>query len=211
MIASREYLVSYGALGDFGRFRPSAPLDLLRGDLAVIRTARGVEVGEVMREATARHARILSETAVGDILRRVNDEDERAIGLLRDRAADFFEEATRQSSEAPLPLLVLDAELLLDGEHAVLHFVRWQECDIRPLVSGLSRRFAVSVLAQDLTREAEAEAEQGCGSCGEGGCGSGGCGDGGCNSCGTVKPEEVQAYFASLREKMIARNRVALL
>jgi hypothetical protein len=209
MIATREYLVAYGALGDFGRFRPSAPLDLLRGDHAVIRTARGVEVGEVMREATARHARILSETAVGDLLRRVNDEDERAVGLLRDRAADFCGEATRLASEARLPLLVLDAELLLDGEHAVLHFVRWQECDIRPLVSGLSRRFAVSVLAQDLTREAEAE--HGCGSCGDGGCGSGGCGEGGCNSCGTVKPEEVQAYFASLREKMIAQKRVALL
>jgi hypothetical protein len=51
----------------------------------------------------------------------------------------------------------------------------------------------------------------GCGDCGSGDCGSGGCGSGGCGTCGSMDAEEVQAYFAGLREQMMAHNRVPLL
>lgn len=214
-MTSRDYLVTYGALGDFGRFYPTAPMVLPRGGRAVVRTTRGMEIGEVMREATTRHAQALAGTPVGELLRRATDEDERQAERMRERGFAFCDEAGRLGKELGLPILVLDAEILFDGEHAALHYVRQHDCDIHPLVSHLSRQFELSILVQDLTRESvvEAEEEHGCGSCGEGegGCGSGGCGSGGCNTCGSVKAEDVQSYFVSLREKMIARNRVALL
>src|SRR5262245_2618543 len=202
-----EYLLGYGLLGDFGRFRPTRPLTCRRGDRAVVRTPRGLEVGEVLCATTPRHAHFLPNATVGSLLRLATAEDERLTENLLARALDFADEAAARARQLGLPLAVLDAELLLDREHAVVHFVRWEDCDVRPLVSGLSTHFDLHVVLQDLTRPEPHE--HGCGDCGSGGCGN--CGSGGCGSCGEGKPEEVRAYFAGLREKMMARDRVPLL
>ena len=137
---NHEYLLAYGVLGDFGRFRSPRPLTCCRGDRAVIRTARGLEIGTVLREAAPGHAPFLPNTTVGSLLRLVTEDDEGAADRLQARTAEFCDEASRTAATLGLPLAVLDAELLLDGEHAVLHFVRWEDCDIRPLVSSLSKQ-----------------------------------------------------------------------
>jgi hypothetical protein len=204
---NHEYLLTYGVLGDFGRFHSPRPLSCSRGDRAVIRTPRGLEIGAVLRPATPGHAHFLPNTSVGALLRLTTTDDERTAVRLQARTAEFCDEASRTAGALDLPLAILDAEMLLDGEHAVLHFVRWQDCDIRPLISGLSKQFALSVLVQDLTHAPEEH--HGCGDCGSGGCGD--CGPGGCGSCGSAKPAEVQEYFAGLREKMIQQNRMPLL
>jgi cell fate regulator YaaT (PSP1 superfamily) len=208
----QEYLVSYGLLGDFGRFRAPRPLDCGRGDAVVVRSQRGVELGQVLCSATSGHAQFLPNTSVGALLRPATAEDERIAEGLRQRGQELFETARLRAVELGLPMEVIDAEVLLE-ERAVLHLVRWDECDVRDFVSSLSRRFALHVALEDLTH-AEAPApeaqEHGCGSCGAGGCGSGGCGSGGCASCGTTAAD-VRAYFAELREKMISRSRTPLL
>jgi cell fate regulator YaaT (PSP1 superfamily) len=202
-----DYLLGYGLLGDFGRFRPTRILTCQRGDRAVVHTARGLEIGEILCATRPRHAQFLPNKTVGTLLRLATMEDEALTESLSHRAMDFADEAAQKAARLGLPLAVLDAELLLDREHAVLHFVRWTECDVRPLVSGLSTQFALSVIMQDLTRVDEHE--DGCGNCGESGCGD--CGSGGCGSCGTANPKEVRAYFAGLREKMMASPRVPLM
>ena len=209
-IGEHEYLLGYGLLGDFGRFRPTRALTCRRGDRAVVRTCRGLEIGEVLCATKPRHAHFLPNNTVGTLLRLATSEDDLLVEELSARAMDFADDAAGRARELGLPLAVLDAELLLDREHAVLHFVRWEDCDVRPLVSSLSTHFALHVLLQDLTRAEVHEEEHSCGSCGSsGGCGD--CGSGGCSTCGESKPEEVQAYFAGLREKMMATDRVPLL
>jgi PSP1 C-terminal conserved region len=209
-----EYLVSYGPLGDFGRFSAAEPLECVRGDRVVVRTLRGLELGEVLSPTTTQHRTYLSDAAVGSLLRRVTPADEKAEYRLRERGDEVFTAARQRTSDLGLPLEVIDVETLLDGEHVVLHFIRWADCDVRELVSGLSKQFSLHVLLQDLTAPtADTHEDHGCSSCGSGGCGSGGCGSGGCGSgsCGAGKAEEVQAYFAGLREKMMNSNRMPLL
>jgi cell fate regulator YaaT (PSP1 superfamily) len=203
----REYLVSYGTLGDFGRFRAVRPLSCRRGDHVVLRTHRGVEIGEVLRDATPAHAHFLPNTTLGSLLRLADHMDAQTAESMCARVAGVCEEAQRQAASLGLPLVILDAELLLDGEHVVLHFLRGAECDVRPFVSGLSTALAMHVLVEDLT--GERKIESGCGSCGAGECGS--CGSGGCGSCGSAKPKDVQAHFSELREQMLGQSRVPLL
>jgi cell fate regulator YaaT (PSP1 superfamily) len=198
-----EYLVGYGLRGDFGRFRPTRLLECRRGDRVVVRTSRGLEVGEVLREATDRHARFLPNTTVGALLRAAADEDERRHEAQRGRAGALFDRARSLAGELGLPLEPLDAEVLFEGDYAVLHQLRWAECDVRPFVSTLSREFALRLELADLAAPAPEEAP-GCGRCGPGGCGSCGSG-GGCGSCG-AKAEDVRAYFAGLRQKMEHRH-----
>ncbi len=216
MESDREYVISYGLLGDFGRFRPAGALDCRRGDRAVVRSHRGLEVGQVLCPATARHARLLPQAPAGTLLRLATEEDERAAERGRRLGQEVFEEARRRAESLGLPLEVIDAEVLLDSDCVVLHFVRWADGDLRDLVSALSKHFSMHVLLQDLTKADAAHEEHGCGSCGSGGCGSDGCGSNGCGTgCGScssgAKPDEVRAYFAELREQMLSRTRTPLL
>lgn len=215
-MTSSDYLLSYGSLGDFGRFFPVTPLTYHRGQRAVVQSPRGVEMATILGTATPGHARFLPNTTVGQILRLATSADEELHRHHQDTGRRLFEEARRRAQDDCLPLEIVDVEFLLDGEHAVLHLLRWADFDPRPLVSGLSRTFEVHILLQDLTRtgcvEAEPEEEEahgcgkpGCGSEGGGGCSSTGgeCGTGGgCSTCGLKNAVDMKAYFARLREEM---------
>jgi hypothetical protein len=168
----------------------------------VVLSPRGVEVGRVLRQATPGLARHLPNTTLGQLLRVCGPDDERQAQAQRDRGTRLLDRAAALAGELGLPLDFFDVEVLLDGAHAVLHQVRAAACDVRPLVSTLSREFDLQVSLADLA--APAEEEHGCGSCGSGGCGS--CGSGGCGSCGSASPREVQEYFAGLRQEMDRRR-----
>jgi hypothetical protein len=193
-----DYLLGYGVRGDYGRFRAGCALACGRGDRAVVRSRRGLEIAAVLRPAEARHALFFPNTTVGPLLRLATAEDERLDAELRQRSQDVVARANHLAGSFGLPLEVIDVELLLDREHAVVHHLRWDACDVRPLVSTIAREFAVQVELVDLTKAEHHEG--GCGSCGSGGCGS--CGSGGCGTCGATDGEDVRAYFAGLRSQM---------
>ncbi len=209
-----EYLVGYGTAGDFGRFRPTRELTCRRGDRVVVRSHRGLELGEVLCDATPGHAQFLPNTSVGPLLRLAGPQDEQTVAALRQKGQELCAEGRRLVGELGLPLDLLDAEILLDDEHAVVQYLRWAECDYRSLVSALSKKYAVHVIMQDLAPAPE-ETEHGCGrpDCGrnggDGGCSS--CSSGGCSTCGSARPEEVSAYFAGLRAQMENGQRTPLL
>lgn len=206
----REYLASFGLTGEFGRFRAVSPLHVRRGERVVVRGARGVEIASVLREATPRHAHFLPNTSVGQLLRRVTPADEQTEMDMHQRAQQLFVRGGQLAVDLGLPLVLLDVEALLDGEHAVLHTLRRDHADMRPFVSTLSREFAVHITLADLShdREGAEAAEAGCGrpDCGQregGGCST--CGSGGSGSCGSSDVD-----FAQLRQQM-ERQRTALL
>lgn len=219
MMEAEEYLASFGLSGEFARFRAATPLHLRRGERVVVRGPRGVEIAEVLRQATPRHAHFLPNTSVGQLLRRLTFADEQSENAMRVRAQQLFERGGQLAAEMGLPLMLLDVEVLLDGEHAVLHQLRGADADVRPFVSTLSREFAMHITLVDLSRDREESAAEendehaGCGrpDCGrkeEGGCST--CSSGGCGSCGSTKPQDMELYFAQLREQM-ERQRTALL
>jgi cell fate regulator YaaT (PSP1 superfamily) len=206
---AQDYLLSYGSVGDFGRFHPVKPLRCRRGDRAVIRTPRGLELGTVLCLTTPGHLHFLPNTSVGQLLRLASSEDEATAERRRDTALHLFDDGRQSAATLGLPLELLDAEVLLDGQRAVIYHVRWAECDVRPFVSSLSKRHDVQIEMHDLSR-----ADQGCGrpDCGRGKGGCDSCGSGGgCGTCGSHGSTDLQAYFAGLREQMIASKRTPLL
>src|SRR5438445_7002591 len=69
MMDDPEYLLSYGNVGDFGRFRCAEALACRRGDRVIVRSPRGQELGVVMRLASPEVGRLLPDQFVGQILR----------------------------------------------------------------------------------------------------------------------------------------------
>jgi cell fate regulator YaaT (PSP1 superfamily) len=203
----REYLVQYGATGAFGRFRPSSPVRCQRGDRAVVRTEDGIELGHVLCEATPGHAQFLPNTTVGEFVRLAASRDEENAARMQQRGQELFACARDVAAELALPLEILDAEVLLDGKHARLHYLGEPGCDPRSLMDALADRYQLLIRLFDLAAPLETEeAHEGCGAegCGGGGCGS--CGStGGCGSC---KEHEHKAPRESAHN---SRQRVALI
>jgi cell fate regulator YaaT (PSP1 superfamily) len=212
MIVTGEYLVSYGTSGEFARFRPTAPAEFQRGDRVVVRTHQGLELGVVMCPARPEHAPFLSRTALGELLRSVTEADEKQADEARRFGQRIFEDARRLTFELELPLAILDIEVLLDGQQAIVHHLRQADCDYRPLVSTLSKKHDLHIFMNNLALPKEEIV--GCGepNCGQltGGCQS--CSSGGCNTCGKgAKKEDVAAHLLALRKLMEDRNRTSLL
>src|SRR5437660_1278381 len=103
----QEYLLSYGALGDFGRFCPVKVLTCRRGQRAVVRTARGLEIATVLGEAQPGHAHFLPNTTVGQLLRLATPDDDEAERRRRDDARRLFEEARALAAATSLPVEVI--------------------------------------------------------------------------------------------------------
>lgn len=179
-MAEPEYLLSYGNAGDFGRFRCAEPLACERGNRVVVRSPRGQELGIILRPANAGHGRLLADQFVGQILRLATEGDLELAERMQQRSQRLFEDARRFASELDLPMEILDVEILLDGRQAVIHYLRWADCDPRPLMDPLSQRYHLLITLHDLAMPAAEQTEE---HGEETGCGAGGCGAGGCGSC----------------------------
>jgi hypothetical protein len=209
---SDEYLIHHGCAGHLGRFRSAGASSFGRGDAVVVRSRRGLELGQVLCPSSSDGA-VLPDPFVGELLRSANCDDFADAGRRRKSGLLLFDEATRDAGHRGLPLAVIDIEILLDGRQAILHAVRFGPCNEAPFLADLGDRHDLIVRLYDVSSEPVAEDEHGCGSCGEGGCGNGGCGDcgNGCGSCSASGAAELTAYFSELREQMEQRHRVALL
>jgi hypothetical protein len=183
-----SYLSCFGKAGEFGVFSCTEHARYARGEKVVMSTYRGVELGRIMREGREGHARLLTGTPVGKIMRRATREDSQLAASLEERARAIFEEGRRFASSSRLSIEILDTEILFDSQSAIVYFLRQGDCDPGLLVNALSEREGVRVLMHDLgpnllrAGQDDAEfAQCGGGTCGEGGCGS--CSAGNCSSC----------------------------
>ena len=160
----QEYLVSYGTAGDFSRFRAVSAHPYHRGDRVIVRSYQGLEIGVVMCPALPDHALYLSDRSMGELLRPVNDDDERTAVALRERGQHLFQEAQRLVGELKLPVEILDVEVLFDGKQAIIQHLRQEQCDYRPMVSALAKKYDMLLIMQNLVLPAVVgEEEHGCG------------------------------------------------
>ncbi len=205
------YLVQYGRSAFVGRFAFPGGAELARGDRVVVRTPRGVELGEVLCSAEDRFAGALDPAAGGDLLRPAGPADEAAAAEREALGHSLLSAAEALAGTSGLPLALIDAEVMLDGSAAVVHALPLGPCDADPLFADLSARFGLPVRLLDVSRTPAAKdppltcGKPDCGS-GSGGCSScgtsGGCSSGSCSRGSVKSADDLTAYFADLRKKM---------
>src|SRR4051794_32794304 len=93
-----DYLASFGAAGDLGRFRatdaaPDYPTAYRRGDRVVVQSNRGVELASILKPARSTSASLFPEPTVGHLLRRALPEDESKAEGFREQAQALFARA----------------------------------------------------------------------------------------------------------------------
>jgi hypothetical protein len=198
-----SYLSCFGKAGEFGVFSCSEPRKYARGDTVVMMTYRGVELGRIMREGREGHARLLTGTPVGKIMRGATPEDSKLAASLEERARAIFHEGRRLASSSRLSIEIFDTEILFDSQSAVVYFLRHGDSDPAALMNALSENEGVRVLMHDLGpnllgvgQDDDEFAQCGGGSCGEGGCGS--CSGGSCSTCNSHHSARRPALSAEL-------------
>jgi hypothetical protein len=212
-----EYLVNYGRTAFLGRFVNCAGVAFERTERVVVQSVRGVETGVVLGEPASRFAHLVGLPS-GDILRQLVDDDAERELVNNQIATELLREAQDAADSLGLPLTILDAEILLESDRAIIHLLPFAECDPAPLQAFLAQRhdFTVSFLDPRSIPEPDT------GGCGKPGCGSskgscsdcgsgGGCSTGSCSSGKVKDAKEMTDYFVQLRQKMEREiGRVAL-
>jgi hypothetical protein len=185
------YFVRYGIMSHVARFIPEREGETYgRGQSVVVRTERGLEIGEVLGRLSGVDVPPSPYSVVraaNDVDRKQNAEQE----ALRVRLLAVCDEVFR---EGTWPIDLIDVEVLPplgeEGSSVVVHYLGPHGLDTEGLTEALFEKAGVSVRFQpagvdgDGFEEPAEEACARCGSSGGGGCGSGG-GEGrsGCSSC----------------------------
>ncbi|MEX1041564.1 MAG: PSP1 C-terminal domain-containing protein [Pirellulaceae bacterium] len=171
---SRKHLVRIGALGHIGRFTSVDAVAYLRGMRVICRTARGLEVGEILGPETAT-AEVVSD---GSILRGVTIQDDLIIVRLEKNRREAFEACQRRLAESGVTTPLLEVDYLFDGGGLYFYFLG----EVSPEMEQITTELAEIYDSAAQIRQFSETLEQGCGpDCGtiEGGA----CGEGGCSSC----------------------------
>lgn len=186
-----RYWASYGRCGFFGPFDSSE--SYARGDCVVVESPRGRETATILDPLDAR---MTCADPCGIILRRWREEDGTT------EAGDWLERAAEAG--AHLPMLIADAEMLLDQRTLILHIMPWGKADFDGWASEFSARWQINLRLLDLAAMPREKAD-GCGrpDCGEKSCGSG-CGT--CSRGSVNSAAELTGYFAALRERLESRR-----
>ncbi len=168
---SGQHFVRVGVLGSVGRFAAADRQRFARGTRVVCRTARGLEVGQVL-SATESPA---IEPCDGTLLRRVTTQDDLLIARLEKNREAAFRACWDRLLELPSPPVLLDVEHLFDGQSLYFYFLGEGGPELDELTTELAEAYEAKAQLQKFAETLVAGCGPHCGTEEGGGCGSGGC------------------------------------
>ena len=143
----------------------AAGIELEVGDAVVVRTSRGMDLGNVVIAPGQVLSSEIEET-LSPVLRKAEPEDIKRAEELKVRAEDAMVECGRMIGELGLPMKLLSAEYNLEGNRLTFLFSAEERVDFRELVRRLTGRFKVRVELRQVGSRDEAKMVGGFGRCG---------------------------------------------
>jgi cell fate regulator YaaT (PSP1 superfamily) len=162
-----KYVVRTGVMRALGVFSSSRDEVVPRGVEVVVRTDRGLEIGEVLCEATDAAVAHIKEPGHGQILRRMTSEDANERWRLLDHARKEFETCRRLIEQEKLDMQLVDVEHLFGGERIVIYYLAENRVDFRELVRQLAGEFQTRVEMRQIGVRDEAKILADYGDCGK--------------------------------------------
>jgi cell fate regulator YaaT (PSP1 superfamily) len=167
------HLVRYSLLGHVGRFVAADATRYPRNTRVIVRSPRGLEIGEVLSVPDLTDSTPASD---GQILRRVTVEDDLLSARLEKHRHEAFSACCDLLAEHEIPAVLVDVEHLFDGQGLFFYFLGDVPTQANSVIEQLANIYETAVefrkFADTLT--------EGCGP----GCGTEEAkGQGGCASC----------------------------
>jgi cell fate regulator YaaT (PSP1 superfamily) len=139
-------------------------IELKVNDYAVVKTARGLELGRVVvapKEVSAKETKGLKP-----VVRQAEPEDIKRAQELEAKEAEAVAECAKLIAKLGLPMKLLGAQYNLDGSRLTFFFSAEERVDFRELVRELNSRFKKKVELRQLGPRDEARLVGGFGRCG---------------------------------------------
>ena len=167
------HLVRVGALGQVGRFTAVDAVRYPRHSRVIVRTRRGLEIGEVLAPPGS-DADV--DRTDGPILRGMTVEDELLHARLERNRQEAYNACATLLSTRKLPAVLVDVEHLFDGQGLYFYFLG----DVTPELESYTAELAGAYEAKVQFRKFTETLIEGCGP----GCGTDEAkGQGGCATC----------------------------
>jgi len=168
------FFVRVGCMGQVGRFSSAEALRYPRGSRVIVRTARGLELGEVLALPEGDES---PAEADGTILRGMTVEDQLLEARLVQNRHRAFGDCQRRLAELGIDSLLVDVELLFDGQSLYFYFLG----EVPPRLDTITAQLAEAYEARVQFRRFAEAMTAGCGP----GCGTEAAEGHGCGSCAT--------------------------
>ena len=140
---------------------------LKRGDEVIVRSERGVEVGQILCEATDDALSHLDQPPTGSIVRRVSDDDVNNIDEIERLLPSRREICQKHIDALGLEMKLVDVEALIGGERIVVFYLSDERVDFRQLVKNLASEFRTRIEMRQIGVRDEAKLLADYGDCGK--------------------------------------------
>jgi cell fate regulator YaaT (PSP1 superfamily) len=182
-----------------GEFASDADNRLSRGSRLIIHSDRGLEVGDLLCEATEHALSLIAEPTHGKIVRLMTPDDERAYQRIGENTTKQFTTCERLIRERQMPMALVDVEALFGGERIVFYFLSEKRVDFRELVKDLAREFQTRIEMRQIGVRDEAKLLADYGDCGKPVC---------CNTHMTSMPP-VSMRMAKLQKSTLDPSKIS--
>ncbi len=162
-----KYIVRHGTMRFLGEFEAAGEGTYRRGDDVIIRSERGLEVGEVMCETNPRAVELLTEPTHGQVMRLMSAEDDVQLANLRASEQHEMDSCCRIIAQRQLQMELVDVEHLFGGERVVFYFLAEKRVDFRDLVKDLAREYRTRIEMRQIGVRDEAKLLADYGDCGK--------------------------------------------
>lgn len=160
-------IARHGAMRFLGTFEADETKRYRRGDRVLLKTDRGVEVGDVLCESDPKAVQLLTDPTSGRILRHMTDEDRQILSRVKESETKELETCQQLSEHQHLQMELVDVEHLFGGERIVFYFLSEKRVDFRDLVKELARQFQTRIEMRQIGVRDEAKLLADYGDCGK--------------------------------------------
>jgi cell fate regulator YaaT (PSP1 superfamily) len=160
-----KYVVRCGSMRTLGVFTGGDAMR--RGTRVVARTDRGVELGEILCEATEQAIAQLADPRRGSVIRTMNADDERALERQSSNQPAYYRTCQQRATELGLDMEIVDVEQIFGGERMVVYYLSENRVDFRELVKVLSGELQTRIEMRQIGVRDEAKLLADYGDCGK--------------------------------------------
>ncbi len=178
-----NHLVRWSAMGHVAAFSSADTARYPRGTRVVLRTERGLELGEIL----APQAESPTAPRAGTIIRAMTEQDHLLETRLSKNRLEAYDACQRKLDELGLDTALIDVEHLFDGRSLIFYFLGDQPPALARVTDELAEAYDAQVQFRAFTDAVVAGCGPDCGTENAAGCGSCGTGCAIASACSSHK------------------------
>ncbi len=164
---ARSYVVRFGVMRTLSVMTSKVRETLRRGQDVVVRSNRGLEVGQVLMEANDHAMEFMEDATGGQVLRICSPEDLTELNHIDAQRDEKFKVCRRHIERLKLDMQLVEIEQLFGGERVIVYYLSEDRVDFRQLVKDLASEFQTRIEMRQIGVRDEAKLLADYGDCGK--------------------------------------------